>query len=701
MFDAQTNGLMVLCACSEVVNIKAIPLDVIPSTGGEPWTLSVPGSEEEENETPTPVPQAGQPTLTTEQQILKSIGDILEKTQRPVVPENTAFRRLRAFSGNVPTPAGEETLDTWLMQAHLMVDECECSFGEKRKRIIESLKGPALEIAQAVRSSDLQATPKDYLEALERAFGSSVSGEDLYYTFRSLRQNQGERLSDFLRRIEHALTKVVLRGGVAASQRDRVRIEQLLRGAIESDLMLVQLRLRERKDKPPSFLQLLTEIREEEDQQSVRQKSMPLNPKATIKQVRTSDDEPLSSTDAAKLRAELDKLRVVVAKLTANEARHSTPCRETETTVAPPSNQIENDSEVRALQRQVADLQHQLQIMTVNHRSGMPFVTTPEWKPQAAGGSYSRPTPANSRRVQPSSGVGEYFCYRCGQDGHIATRCNAEEDSAKVITRLIRNLRKQKWEDQDSSQNPPSAADTHCTAKKSHAETSVASLLPDGLVGKPSLSPVKIEGHACTALMDSGSTVTIIFERWYHEHLSHLTIQPISSLCIWGLSDSSYPYLGYVAVSLQIEDDDRNCLTQTVLALVCPDPQGPDQVPVIIGTNARAFRHELVASGRASGHHPAKAWRVTAGLPNPNYETMKSLDRVGQVKWRLRLPGTSEVPPGNPRGINAPLIAPLTTTRVKSVVPLGTEGGSRFALDGCLGDTQPQSQPAATRWGRE
>ncbi|XP_060774093.1 paraneoplastic antigen Ma1 homolog [Neoarius graeffei] len=301
MFDPQTNGLVVLCACSEVVNIKAIPLDVVPSTGGEPWTLSVPGSEEEESVTPKPVQQTASPPLTTEQQFLKSIGDILEKTQRPVVPENTAFRRLRAFSGNAPTPAGEETLDTWLMQAHLMVDECECSVGEKRKRIIESLKGPALEIAQAVRSSDPQATPKDYLEALERAFGSSVSGEDLYYTFRSLCQNQGERLSDFLRRVEHALTKVVFRGGVAASQRDRVRIEQLLRGAIESDLMLVQLRLRERKDSPPSFLQLLTEIREEEDQQSVRQRSPPPNPKATIRQVRTNDDEPLSSTDAAKL----------------------------------------------------------------------------------------------------------------------------------------------------------------------------------------------------------------------------------------------------------------------------------------------------------------------------------------------------------------------------------------------------------------
>lgn len=79
------------------------------------------------------------------------------------------------------------------------------------------------------------------------------------------------RDSEFLRRLEHALTKVVLRGGVTAQQRDRIRIEQLLRGAVESDLMLVQFGYVNGKRLPPSFLQLLPEIREEEDQQSMRQ----------------------------------------------------------------------------------------------------------------------------------------------------------------------------------------------------------------------------------------------------------------------------------------------------------------------------------------------------------------------------------------------------------------------------------------------
>lgn len=103
-----------------------------------------------------------------------------------------------------PTPAGEETLDNWLEQAQLMIDECDCS--EKEKRIVESLKGPALEIIQAVRCNDPGASPEDYLTTLENVFGISESGENLYFTFRSMQQKPGERLSDFLRRLKKGLT---------------------------------------------------------------------------------------------------------------------------------------------------------------------------------------------------------------------------------------------------------------------------------------------------------------------------------------------------------------------------------------------------------------------------------------------------------------------------------------------------------------
>ncbi|KAK3574608.1 hypothetical protein QTP86_011520 [Hemibagrus guttatus] len=59
-----------------------------------------------------------------------------------------------------------------------------------------------------------------------------------------LRQCPGESLSDFLRRMEKSLTKVIQRGGLSPAQGDKARVEQLIHGAVESDMMLLQFTLK-------------------------------------------------------------------------------------------------------------------------------------------------------------------------------------------------------------------------------------------------------------------------------------------------------------------------------------------------------------------------------------------------------------------------------------------------------------------------
>lgn len=103
--------------------------------------------------------------------ILQAMSDFLHKTSQP--SSDNSYRRLRFFSGSLPTPAGEEQFDYWLGQAKLMVEECDCSPKEKRRRLMESLRGPALEIIKAARVSDPDVTPENCLEALEHAFGSA------------------------------------------------------------------------------------------------------------------------------------------------------------------------------------------------------------------------------------------------------------------------------------------------------------------------------------------------------------------------------------------------------------------------------------------------------------------------------------------------------------------------------------------------
>lgn len=127
-----------------------------------------------------------------------------------------------------PTPAGEETLENWLEQAQLMLDECDGTVKEKKKRILASVRGPTFEFIQAVRCNDPDARPEEYLTAFENAFGVTKSGEDLYFAFRSMQQKPGERPSDYLRRLEKALSKAVQKGGLTSTSRDRARAEQLL-----------------------------------------------------------------------------------------------------------------------------------------------------------------------------------------------------------------------------------------------------------------------------------------------------------------------------------------------------------------------------------------------------------------------------------------------------------------------------------------
>ncbi|XP_071374846.1 paraneoplastic antigen Ma1 homolog [Centroberyx affinis] len=568
--DTQTGNSLVLCECSEGVDPDCIPPYLQPVNGGSAWKISLftepvsPADDflaklnklmAEEGKTvndvhallSTDVPQENSP-----ESIIRAVGDLLGKTMRPT-NENNAFRRLRMFSGNLPTPAGEESLDHWLEQARLMIEECDCSAREKRKRIVESLKGPALEIIQAVRLNDPDVGPDCYVEALESAFGTPESGEDLYFAFRSLHQQPGEKLSDFLRKLERSLTKVVQKGGLPSHRADRARIDQLLRGAAESDMMLLHLRLRERKEKPPTFLELLNEIREEEEYETARRKL-----KTTVRQVKISEETKAKATEVQELKAEIKGLRAQLGELT-NKQQDA----HTEQKSKPTKKAIDTgtESEVQMLMQQVQQLQHQLTVMSVSHSSA-----TADPKKRDGRARPSRVAKPNAVK-DPES----YFCYRCGENGHIATHCMAPENTSKVIQKLLSALRKSKEEKRapKSSAEPKEVG----SVRKGSVHTPQPGGLPEGLVGPSMMTNVKIEGQPCRVLCDSGSRVTIIFESWYSRFLSHVPILPLTNLAIWGLSDTNYPYKGYVAVELGLPANSKGAEeTVSVLALICPDP---------------------------------------------------------------------------------------------------------------------------------
>uniref|UniRef100_A0A8C8RXT5 Uncharacterized protein n=1 Tax=Pelusios castaneus TaxID=367368 RepID=A0A8C8RXT5_9SAUR len=202
----------------------------------------------------TPTPSAAGPA-----EWAKELGNALKDVLRPMC-ENAPYKRLRSFSGVTPVPSGEDDYETWRDFAVPLVHEWECSDAEKRKRVLESLKGPAMRIVQALKDSQPVTTVQDYLTALENVYGNTDSGEDLYYRFRHTYQGPHERLSDFVRRLEDLLQQVVRKEGIPTKHIDSVRLDQILRGTRQDGVMLWRLQLRERAPNPPPFHSLIREI---------------------------------------------------------------------------------------------------------------------------------------------------------------------------------------------------------------------------------------------------------------------------------------------------------------------------------------------------------------------------------------------------------------------------------------------------------
>lgn len=672
MYDPQSKCLTVLCECREKVNTKAIPLDILADGSNSPWRI-IGHLEEEDGSVDQLVAddwQASQTDLgpaatlqaSTPEAIIRAVGDLLQNTSKPA-SDNSSYRRLRTFSGVVPTPPGEEQLENWILQARLMIEEYDRPDREKKIRIMESVKGPALEILQAVRFNNPEATPQEYIDVIENTFDTPETGEELYFAFRMLCQHRGEKLSEFLRRMERSLSKVVKRGGLSPALIDKARLDQLIKGATGSDLMLLSLRLRERKDNPPTFLQLLNEVRIEEEHEASRRR-LNLNKVVHVKSATVP-----TGAHVENLRLEIQGLKTQVSDLTTAAGVpgvHSPGAASTENVEA---DGLGEDKNFQALKKEVVRLRKQISVMSVNPSKGV-AVPSPR--------HHGSPTHLQ-RGARALRDPSHFFCYRCGEDGHISTKCKAPENHPKVIQKFIHAQRKQG----ESNRTPSPAKEpttTNVGVNRSVVNVRTPSF-PEGLVGPPSTAGVKVDGVPCTALLDSGSQVTIIFDSWYSKHLSHVPLRSVTGLDIWGLSESetSYPYRGYIQIELEFPEETREKVeTIPVLALVCPDPRCSDTIPVLLGTNVHKIR-PIPATGKKVRVGNVCSAKVNVqqpqNLPTIMSESAKDDDSpVANVKWTG--PGPLVIPAGKER---------IAVCKVKDIHTIGdsiliTERAASHAL---------------------
>lgn len=186
-----------------------------------------------------------------------------------VTAQHTSLR-LRSFSGKIPRPPNEPDFETWRASLEFLLDDPSVSDLSRTRRILDSLLPPAADVIKHVSP---QSSPSVYVELLESVYGSVEDGEELLARFMTMLQNQGEKPSSYIHRLQVMLSAAVRRGGLAESEHDRCLLNQFCRECWDNGL-IANLQLERRKINPPSFAELVVSVRTEQDRQASKEDQM-------------------------------------------------------------------------------------------------------------------------------------------------------------------------------------------------------------------------------------------------------------------------------------------------------------------------------------------------------------------------------------------------------------------------------------------
>ncbi|XP_071507374.1 paraneoplastic antigen Ma1 homolog [Diadema antillarum] len=143
-----------------------------------------------------PVSSQSNPEVT----ILKAVQ---ETTVKHIVTSSSIQRR-RLFSRRFPVPSGE--FESWGRPAQQLVEDRDLSDSEKYNRIAESLPPPASDIIWALGKDVIAA---QCLEGLEKAYGWTTDGDELYLKFSECYQQEHETAAEYLLRLQSHLSRAL------------------------------------------------------------------------------------------------------------------------------------------------------------------------------------------------------------------------------------------------------------------------------------------------------------------------------------------------------------------------------------------------------------------------------------------------------------------------------------------------------------
>ena len=323
-----------------------------------------------------------------------------QNTRSNIVVENN-YKKLKIFSSKSKPGSGELDYRHWRRAAVRVVEDEDLSRARKKQLILDSLQGKAEDIVDFSREQSV----KDILDLLDCNFKALVDGDDLLADFYQMIQEEKQSASEYLSDLYIELTEIVKEGGTSMGQMQKLLLNQFIRGTRDEE-MLTKLRLDEQKYNPPNFPSLMSAVRREECKRTERKLRHKKGSGARSSVVTASRETVAEPADP-----EVDRLQRRVNKL-------ETMCSKLE---AMPFPEEESDElEALPIQPEVAQMQRRLAQLE------------------------EKVDKVRSRTI---------FCYRCGEDGHLATDCSNAPNKSLVLEKVEkRNQRRREYQSRRQNQ---------------------------------------------------------------------------------------------------------------------------------------------------------------------------------------------------------------------------------------------------------
>ncbi|XP_026634134.1 paraneoplastic antigen Ma6E [Microtus ochrogaster] len=183
----------------------------------------------------------------------------------PPILENMAYQELRHFSGMEEPGCGGLSFESWLDHASDMLYMWRhISETERRRRLVESLGGPALDLLCELLEENPDTPVQDCLAALVQVFGNKDPVMTAQMKFLTCSQGPQETLFAYVMRLEGLLQMAVEKGAIQPAMVDQVRARQVLMRARPNQMLQNNLRRMRLERRPPGFVGLLRLVRETE-----------------------------------------------------------------------------------------------------------------------------------------------------------------------------------------------------------------------------------------------------------------------------------------------------------------------------------------------------------------------------------------------------------------------------------------------------